>query len=187
MAVISAIAWPLRLLAVGLVTAGLGTGVYFLAQADDDGDEPRVVVAGTATAGASSPTQPPPGVTETPPPAETQAPTAPPPSAVPTLEPPPPKPDQPTEVQGGEWGSLLGGQWLRLLGCYDFYLPVGRTFALQIIAADPGGALIVFTEASSGASISFWRDSLAEQLRTEASGEVGLAFDQIAATISTIC
>ena len=56
MAVINAVAWPLRLLAVGLVTAGLGAGVYFLAQAGD-GDEQQLVVAGTATAeGAASPT-----------------------------------------------------------------------------------------------------------------------------------
>lgn len=48
MAVINALAWPLRLLAVGLVTAGLGGGVYFLAQAGGSGNHP-LALAGTPT------------------------------------------------------------------------------------------------------------------------------------------
>jgi hypothetical protein len=183
MAVINAIAWPLRLLAVGLVTAGLGTGVYFLAQADDDGDEPRVLVAGTATAGASSPTQPPPGATATPPP-PTEPQTAPPPTAIPTLPPPPSRPEQPTEAQGR---TLAGGQWYQVEGCYQVYLPAGWTFTFQVGVGDPGGGFVGFSEESSGSAVFFSSEGLAEQGRTVNDPALGPAFDQIAATITREC
>jgi hypothetical protein len=184
MAVINAIAWPLRLLAVGLVTAGLGSGVYFLAQADNDGDELRVVVAGTATAGASSPTQPPPGVTETPPQA-TEPPTAPPPTAVPTLPPPPPKPDQPTEVQGG---TLVGGQWYEIQECLVVYLPAGYDFLIHLALNDPGGFMTMAFEAEgSASSVAFLMEDATEVGRTVASQDLNPVFDQIAATITREC
>ena len=80
MAVVNALSWPLRLLAVGLVTAGLSVGVYFLAQAGGADDQP-VFVAGTATAGGDPPTYTPgvatgtlPAPSATPPAASTQPP-----------------------------------------------------------------------------------------------------------------
>lgn len=83
MAVINAIAWPLRLVAVGLVTAALGGGVYFLAQAGAADDE-RVFVAGTATAAETPVTQTPPAATGT-----SAPPTQPPTQAPPPVSPSP--------------------------------------------------------------------------------------------------
>ena len=179
------------LLAVVLVLGGLSAGVYFLVQAGGDSGEPAAVVVGTATPTPIPPaeTLPPPRPTATDAIATPPQPTAPPPTAtaLPALPPPPPKPDSPSVVRGGEWDNLMGGQWLRFLGCFDFYLPAGWNFSVQVIALDPGGPIIAFTETSSDAFISFWRDSLMERGRADPSGELGPAFEQIASTISTIC
>ncbi len=194
MAVLRTIGWPARLLICAVVAASVGTGVFLLVRASGNGEQPAALVATIAS--AASPTAVQPVATPTPDLLPTDAPTQPPATEAPlptttppqsTLPPPPPKPEHPTEVQGGEWGSVPGGQWYRLLGCFDFYLPEGWTFSLQVIAVDPGGSLIAFTEKSSGAGISFYRDSLSERTRTDGSGQLGAAFDQMAATISNIC
>ena len=188
MAIFSALDWPIRLLLAAVVTAAVGTGVFFLVRTSGDGSQPSAVV-GTMTLEASptsdqlTPTPQPPATEEATQPAATEIPATATPTPYPTLPPPPPKPDSPTPVEGT---ALAGGQWYRLDSCIDFYLPAGWTFILQRGVADPGGGFIGFSEESSGEAIFFRREGLAEWSRT-ASPSLSPAFDQIASTKSRVC
>ncbi len=184
----------LKVAAVAVVTGGFVGGIYWAVQVGGSEGSSAFGQAETTLTVTITPEDTPAPLTPTPTalPPQPPAPTATPPATAeqtkwPSLPPPPPKPESPTVVEGGEWDNLLGGQWLRFLGCIDFYLPAGRNFSVQFIALDPGGSIIAFTETSSDAFISFWHDSLMERGRADQSGELGAAFDQIASTISTIC
>jgi hypothetical protein len=110
MAIFSALDWPVRLLLAAMVTAAVGTGVFFLVRTSGDGSQPSGVV-GTTTAEASPTSD---QLSPTPQPPATEEPTQPPATeAPPTVEPTPdtrvairdlPTPDQ---IQLGKDGKYF--------------------------------------------------------------------------------
>lgn len=162
---IGALAWPVRLLAVGLLA------VAAVACVANDAPSPAGTALPTATATALPPTQPPP--------------TQPLPTSPPTLPPPPTRPENPAEVEGG---SVAGGQWYVLQQCVSFYAPGGYTFAIHIALNDPGGFIsLAFQVQGTESAVVFHADTAQELGRTVLDSNLGPVFDQIAATISRDC